>query len=277
MWRVPGWQAVLIAVLLMVVFLAWQAVFGISFEQRPSIAKCALQTAICDREFGIERDSRGGIVKAEFPISNGSALVLYQNYGTAESLLNSERAVQAREALSRFLTRNDLSRARQKKYVVIGTADLAEVQSNFDSEGVCIGKNLSSLPGLPAQVLPQHQTSNECLAYLRAFYVGEVLAELALFRDGDLFELAFDPSPFMATANERTHGELFRTLDLSAIVEELSKELGIDRQVTHSDTGSDAGLQERIRASRDGYRERFFPFRSVVVLALQCPDPNCDV
>lgn len=274
--RYPGWQVLVIPGAIVLCLLVYQAIFGADLDARPSIVQCALKTDICDREFKIERDAAGGIIKAEFPIRNGSALVLYQNYGTAEAMLTNERNAVARAALLSFLRSNDLPRARQKKYVFIGTADLAEVQKSFDTEGVCIGKRQSSLNASMPQSLPPSAASNECLALMRAFYVGEVVSSLGIVRDGDFVEIRYDPTPMMMEANDRTEGELFKALDLRT-VQQLCDELGISALATHAETGADKRLQELIKAKRGDYDKRLFPFRSVIVLALQCPDVNCAV
>lgn len=263
-------------ILLLAAFLLSQTWFNRSVDRRPTVVQCALQTEICDREFDIVRDSNGAIVKLEFPIKDGNALVLYQNYGTAEAMLDSERGQKSRNALAMFLARDDFPAASQKKYVVLGTADLAEVQKNFDKDGVCDGRRATSLPRARVEKLPSQTQSNDCLAYMRAFYVGEAMAAGRAVRLGDIVELGYDPTPFMEEANDRTGGDLFRALGLEDVVRDLRSELEVPPGATHVTTSSDKALQAQIKKDRAGYDKKFFPFRSVVVLAVRCPDVSCD-
>lgn len=236
-----------------------------------NITKCRIVTSVCKKTFAVTESEYGEIESVAIQYEDKAALVLYENFGTAEILLSTERGARTKAAMESFFSQIEYKSYRIK---VIGNADISEVVKNYDENGYC--SPTYSRKNVSIARRPSSQISNECLAFVRAVNTSLIVSSILEGVSGDILELSFDPDPFMHNTNVQLKGDLYASLALGPEVERIRSDLQVPEGYEHSMVSDFPEIQERIRQDRVSYSNRLFPFRSVVILVTECDSLSCD-
>ncbi|HTO05091.1 MAG TPA: hypothetical protein VL069_15375 [Opitutus sp.] len=220
----------------------------------------------------IDRDpTTKKIRSATFELKEGSAFALFEHYESGQAKGSQADDAFVERALTEFLRDLDVPKGGPKEVRIKGNADIRPLQRVEDPKKLC-GTTVAAAPWyrFDGDVAPE-PNSNECLAFIRAFNVAEMLSRSEYRPAGDEMLVGFDPTPFLESANVLLERQLFSGTDIGNDRKQMQAYLGIAPGFTHADLGGLPELKSRVEREASTLEPKLHNFRSVVVLVRHCP------